>query len=143
LPTRCIRLQVNQQEGAFNKIEYRKYDGVHRCEVTRRQTPVRCALNSCIRKSQASTQQNTQVHLHIKVWSPVPPGTENQAADGPGLVFEGGAADPQAVAPLSLKPQEKARLDLTFPARLRLGPQTPAGGLEFQCDFDVAYEATP
>ena len=85
--------------------------------------------------------RNTQVHLHIKP-GPLCPLAENQAADGPGLVFEGGAADPQAVAPLSLKPQEKARLDLTFPARLRLGPQTPAGGLEFQCDFDVAYEAT-
>jgi hypothetical protein len=102
-------------------------------EVTRRQTPV-------FLKRQHP--QNTQVYLHIKA-GPLCPLADNQAADGPDLVFEGGAADPQAVAPLSLKPQEKARLDLSFPARLRLGPQTPAGGLEFQCDFDVAYEATP
>ena len=87
-------------------------------------------------------RQNTQVHLQIKT-GPLCPLVENQAADGPGLVLEGGAADPQAVGPLSLKPQEKARLSLAFPARLRLGPQTPAGGLEFQCNFDIAYEATP
>jgi hypothetical protein len=86
--------------------------------------------------------QNKRVHLHIKP-GPLCPLAENQAADGPGLVFEGSAADPHVVAPLSLKPPEKARLNLTFPARLRLGPQTPTGGLEFQCVFDVAYEATP
>ena len=82
------------------------------------------------------------MHLHIKP-GPLCSLAENQAADGPGLVFEGSAADPHVVALLSLKPPEKAGLNLTFPARLRLGPQTPAGGLEFQCDFDVAYEATP
>ena len=72
--------------------------------------------------------QNTQVHLQIKT-GPLCTLVENQAADGPGLVLEGGAADPQTVGPLSLKPQEKARLSLAFPARLRFGPQTPAGGL--------------
>ena len=49
----------------------------------------------------------------------------------------------QALAPLSLKPQEKLRLELTFPAQLRLGPQTRAGVLEFQCDFDVTLEPAP
>ena len=44
--------------------------------------------------------------------------------------------------PLSLRPQEKARLDFTFPTRLRLGPQISASILELECDFDVAYEAT-
>ena len=87
-------------------------------------------------------QQNAQVHLRV-LSGPLCPTTENQVADGPGLIFEGSAADSHVVALLSLKPPEKAGLNLTFPARLRLGPQTPAGGLEFQCDFDVAYEATP
>jgi hypothetical protein len=53
------------------------------------------------------------------------------------------AAEPQALAPLSLKPQEKLRLELTFPAQLRLGPQTRASVLEFQCDFDVTLEPAP
>jgi len=53
------------------------------------------------------------------------------------------AADPQVEAPLSLAPQEKVRLDLTFPVQLTLGPQTPAGAVEFLCDFDVTLESTP
>ena len=86
--------------------------------------------------------QNAQVHLRMKP-GPLCPIAEYQAADGPGLVFAEGAAEPQALAPLSLKPREKLRLDLTFPAQLRLGPQTSAGAFEFQCDFDVTYTATP
>ena len=35
---------------------------------------------------------------------------------------------------------ENLRLELTFPAQLRLGAQTRAGVLEFQCDFDVTLE---
>jgi hypothetical protein len=49
----------------------------------------------------------------------------------------------QVEAPLSLAPQEKVRLDLTFPVQLTLGPQTPAGAVEFLCDFDVTLESTP
>ena len=87
-------------------------------------------------------QQNAQVQLRITP-GPLCPMADYQAADGAGLVLAADAAEPQALAPLSLKPQEKLRLELTFPAQLRLGPQTRAGALEFQCDFDVTLEPTP
>jgi hypothetical protein len=87
-------------------------------------------------------QQNAQVQLRITP-GPLCPIAEYQAADGAGLVLAADAAEPQALAPLSLKPQEKLRLELTFPAQLRLGPQTRAGVLEFQCDLDVTLEPTP
>ena len=87
-------------------------------------------------------QQNAQVQLRITP-GPLCPIAEYQTADGAGLVLAADAAEPQALAPLSLKPQEKLRLELTFPAQLRLGPQTRAGVLEFQCDFDVTLEPAP
>ena len=86
--------------------------------------------------------QNAQVHLRMKP-GPLSPPAASQAAAGPGLSFAEGAAEPQALASLSLKPQEKLRLELTFPAQLRLGPQTRAGVLEFQCDVDVTLEPAP
>jgi len=86
--------------------------------------------------------QNAQVHLRVKP-SPLCPIAEYQAVNGAGLEFSADAADPQAVAPLSLTPQEKVRLDLTFHAQLRLGPQTPASAVEFLCDFDVTLESKP
>jgi len=87
-------------------------------------------------------QQNAQVQLRITP-GPLCPIAEYPTADGAGLILAADAAEPQALAPLSLKPQEKLRLELMFPAQLRLGPQTRAGVLEFQCDFDVTLEPAP
>ena len=84
--------------------------------------------------------QNAQVQLRVKP-SPLCPIADYQAVNGAGLDLAADAADPQVEAPLSLAPQEKVRLDLTFPAQLRLGPQTPAGAVEFPCDFDVTLKA--
>ena len=82
------------------------------------------------------------MHLRVKP-SSLCPIAKYQAVNGAGLDFAADAADPQAVAPLSLAPQEKVRLDLTFPVQLTLGPQTPAGAVEFLFDFDVTLESTP
>ena len=86
--------------------------------------------------------QNAQVQLRVKP-SPLCPIADYQAVNGAGLDLAADAADPQVEAPLSLAPQEKVRLDLTFPVQLTLGPQTPAGAVEFLCDFDVTLESTP
>ncbi|MAB86406.1 MAG: hypothetical protein CML51_03720 [Rhodobacteraceae bacterium] len=82
------------------------------------------------------------MHLRVKP-SSLCPIAEYQAVNGAALDFAADAADPQAVAPLSLAPQEKVKLDLTFPAQLTLGAQTPTGAVKFLCDFDVTFDSTP
>ena len=86
--------------------------------------------------------QNAQVQLRVKP-SPLCPIADYQAVNGAGLDLAADAADPQVEAPLSLAPQEKVRLELTFPVQLTLGSQTPAGAVEFLCDFDVTLESAP
>jgi len=65
-------------------------------------------------------QQNAQVQLRITP-GPLCPIAEYPTADGAGLILAADAAEPQALAPLSLKPQEKLRLELMFSRTIEAG----------------------